>query len=213
MAERSPIQELREEHRRLVKDAEDLQTTIGGLSTSPEAAQEATNGHLRARTEQFRDDLLAHFRREEECLFPDVRRAASEGAQRVDILGEFFSAESEDDVSAHTGLAARMDDVTADLASIEQTGRVDDSSSARLRMLMDLVRGLLERRAQKEDALIYPMIERVLSPEQMEQVGQRLWPTSKGADLTESDGAKAGPAAGPPAQQDGDLKGLGADKG
>ncbi len=38
----------------------------------------------------------------------------------MDILGEFFSAESEDDVTAHTGLAARMDDVTADLASISR---------------------------------------------------------------------------------------------
>ena len=213
MAERSPIQELRTEHQRLMKDAKDLQTTVGGLSTNPEAAQEATSGHLRSRAEQFRDDLLAHFRREQECLFPDARQAVSEGAPAVDILGQFFSAASEDDISAHTGLAARMDDITAALASIEQAGRVDDSSAARLRMLMDLVRGSLERHAQKEDALIYPMIERVLSPEQMEQVSQRLWPTSKGADLTEPEGAKAGPAAGPPVQQDGDLKGSGADKG
>jgi len=201
MSVRSPIEEMRKEHQALLNDAKELEATVRGLEAGTGESWDRVGGSLPERLEMFHRGLLLHFRREEEGLFPDARRMVSERARRADVVGQFFAEEAEDDVSAHAVLAARTQETAALVAQIEQAGSLDQRSLARLRTLVNLTRGLLERHAEKEDKLIFPMIQRSLDPAQLEQVNQRLQALGSAADLTDA-GMRG----------DEDLKGLGADR-
>lgn len=73
------VEELRKDHEILRKDTAAFEATVRGLARSPEATGEALSGSLRARLAYFQAGMRLHFRREEEGLFPDVRRMVSEG--------------------------------------------------------------------------------------------------------------------------------------
>jgi hemerythrin-like domain-containing protein len=51
---------------------------------------------------------------------------------------------------------------------------LDPETSGRLRGLTNATRDLLERHADKEHKLVFPMIERLLDPEQMAAAGERM---------------------------------------
>jgi hemerythrin-like domain-containing protein len=122
----------------------------------------------------FRRALLLHFRREEEGLFPEARRLVAERATRVDVMSRFFGEEGEDDMNAHASLASRANDAVALLGQIEEARQLDDQSLRRLRTLVNTTVSLLERHAEKEDTMVFPMIERSLDPLDMEEVRKRM---------------------------------------
>jgi len=200
VSQASPIDELRKEHQLFLTDISEVHTMIQGLGSSPEDAREAFGGMLGARIDIFRQGILTHFRREEECLYPDARLFVSQAAGtagRPDILGHFLDSEAEDDVRAHQVIAARTDEIAALVAAAREKGQLPAQSLAHLRTLLGLTRSLLQRHAEKEDGMIFPFIERSLSPDQLAAVGERLRAFRGIADLTGSD----------------DLSGLGAAEG
>ncbi len=168
------VEELRKDHEILRKDTAAFEATVRGLARSPEATGEALSGSLRARLAYFQAGMRLHFRREEEGLFPDVRRMVSEGARRADVIAQFFREEAEDDLSAHTVLVARMDEMIGALAEAEAAGRLGEQEGHQLRVQFGLFKSLLERHAAKEDNLIFPMVERALTPAQLDAVLDRL---------------------------------------
>lgn len=174
MAAPSAIDELRKDHDILRRDMEALVSAVRSLGQDPQAIQEALSGSLRERLAYLYAGMRLHFRREEEGLFPDARRMVSEGARKVDILGQFFGEEAEDDFNAHAELGIRMEEMMGILEDVEAAGRLDDQVCARLRTVMGLVRSLLDRHAAKEDTLVFPMIERSLTSEQRDAVLDRL---------------------------------------
>jgi hemerythrin-like domain-containing protein len=194
MSEKSPIEELREEHSALGADAKDLKESVRGLGAGTGAAWSDVGGALAERVEMFRRSLLLHFRREEEGLFPEAKRMVSERARRADVMGRFFGEEGEEDIAAHAALASRVEDILALLDQVEKAGQIDDHSLARLRTLTDLTVGLLERHVQKEDTMIFPMVERSLDALQLSEVQQRMTGLASAQDLLTS--------------SDGDLRGL-----
>lgn len=179
MSPASPIDELRKEHQRLLTDLKDLQD-----SARESSDQVTATG--RDRIEMFQRALQIHFRREEEGLFPDARQLVARSSKRPALLSSFFGSEAEEDIAAHRVLAERTQQLLDLVWDISQAAKPDPPSMARLRALLGLTRGLFERHADKEDKLIFPMIERSLAPAQLEQVGERIHALGSAEDLTDS---------------------------
>jgi|GEM_PF-1515418 len=174
MTAKTPLDELRKDHGILANDIKALASDIRELGESQDAARPALDGSLRARLTEFYEGMLMHFRREEEGLFPDARRLASEGDPKLGVAAQFFAEEGEDDLAAHSTLGARMTEMIDLLAEAEAAGRLDQQSLTRLRAISALTQGILERHAAKEDDLVFPMIERALTPDQLNAVWDRL---------------------------------------
>jgi hemerythrin-like domain-containing protein len=188
MSQRSPIQELQREHQFLVADIKDLEETMRAARDGLSEWWAANAGSFRARLDMFRQHLDMHFRREEEGLFPDAQQMVSERAAPSGILGQFFAAEAEDDMNAHATLRSRAQEMVAVSDEMEEAGGSDEQSINRLRTLVHLARSLLERHAEKEDRLVFPMIERSLDPLQMERVRSRMGALRSVSDLTDPSG-------------------------
>ena len=179
MSTASPIDELRKEHQRLV-------TELKGLQDSARESSDQVPATGRDRIEMFQHALQIHIRREEEGLFPDARQMVARAPKPLAVLSSFFGSEAEEDVDAHRVLAERTQELLDLIWDISQAAKPDPPSMARLRALLGLTLGLLERHADKEDKLIFPMIERSLVPEQLEQVGERMHALGSAAELTDT---------------------------
>jgi hemerythrin-like domain-containing protein len=184
MGERSPTGSLRQEHQGLLSDIKNLEAAVRALGATAATSWESVGGTIRDRLEMFHRGLVLHFRREEEGLFPDVREIVSKGAPRADVLGQFFAGEAEEDIGAHAALAGRLQEAMALVDQFARAPTIDQGSAGRLRTLISLTRGLLERHAAREDALVFPMIERSLDVDQVEAVRQRMNAFRAAADLT-----------------------------
>jgi len=187
MESRSPFDELREEHATLLVDVRDLQSSISRMA-QPDAT--TLGGQVSSAQDQL--ELLSrrfrvHFRREEEGVFPEAQRMVSEGAQGADVFGRFFAQEAEDDMGAHAALARRANEMAEMLGQMQDAGGPDEASARRLLVLVKLTATLLERHAAKEDTLIFPMIEKSLTPAQVDAVRDRLRVLGSDRDLTGGD--------------------------
>ena len=179
MSPASPIDELRKEHQRLVTD-------LKGLQDSARESSDQVDATGRDRIEMFQRALQIHVRREEEGLFPDARQLVARSSKHPAVLSSFFGSEAEEDIDAHRVLAERTQQLLDLIWDISQAAKPDPPSMARLRALLGLTLGLLERHADKEDKLIFPMIERSLKPAELEQVAERIHALGSAADLTDS---------------------------
>jgi len=182
MQPRSPFEEMVQEHMALLTEVGDLQSSIRKL-VNPETAALGGSGVVREALDLFQRRLRVHFRREEEGVFPDAQRMISEGAQGADVFGRFFAQEAEDDMSAHATLTRRANEMLEIAAQVEEAGGLDEASARRLLALVNLTASLLERHAAKEDTLIFPMIEKSLTPGQIGAVAERLQKLGSDRDL------------------------------
>ena len=184
MSHASPLDELRKEHQLVLADIADAHAMVREVGASPEAARDAFSGPLRSRLDMFRQGILLHFRREEECLFPDARLLVSQGAHGASILGEFLRSEAEEDMRAHQVIAARTEEIASLLAAGAQQGGLPALSLSHLRTLVGLTHDLLTRHAEKEDKMVFPLIERGLSADQLAIIHERLRAVRAIADLS-----------------------------
>ncbi len=188
MIHASPLDELRREHQLVLADIADAHAMMREVSTSPETARGAFSERLRSRLDMFHQGISLHFRREEECLYPDARGFLSQGARGVGIVGGFLSSEAEEDIRAHQVIAARTNEIAALLAAGVQQGGLTALSLSHLRTLVGLTHDLLARHAEKEDKMIFPFIERGLSADQLAIVGERLRSVRAVSDLAGPEG-------------------------
>ena len=188
MSHASPLDELRREHQLVLADIADIHTAMRETATSTESARDVIGGSLRSRLDMFRQGILLHFRREEECLYPDARLLISKGAGRADVLGQFFNSEAEEDMRAHHVIANRVSEIAALLAAGEQQGSLPALSLSHLRTLVGLTHDLLARHAEKEDKMIFPLIERNLSGDQLAIIYERLRSVRAISDLSGPEG-------------------------
>ncbi len=186
MQTRSPFDELLKEHAGLISAAGALETSIRGL-TKPDTAALSGGAVVRDELDLLQRAMKLHFRREEEAVFPEAQRMVSEGATGADVFGRFFAQEAEDDMSAHAILTGRASEMIQIAQQIEGSSGLDGQAVLRLLALANLTMSLLQRHAQKEDTLIFPMIERSLTPDQVDIVSQRLQKLDSDRDLLTSD--------------------------
>ncbi len=183
MRKDSPTDDLRREHRLVLADLTEAQVALQELKPGPGAAGPAQT--LRSRLGQFQEGLLLHFQREEQFVYPEASRAG--------LLGEFMNSEAEEDLRAHQVISTRTEELIAAARGIAQAGEIDTQALSRLRTIFGLTRTLLERHASKEDTLIFPMIERGLSAEQLMVMKDHLREASAVGDLTGPGDPKSGP--------------------
>lgn len=174
MGEKTPTDELRNEHEHARAAIAEFQRKIDVLCAGPDSSWPEVAGDLRNDLDELCRALLLHFRKEEEGLFPEVIQMVSRGAPRVDILGEFFGEETDDDLKAHHLLRSRLRQLRELLDAADKADSLDPETSGRLRGLTDATRDLLERHIDKEHRLVFPMIERLLDSTQMAAAGERM---------------------------------------
>ncbi len=174
MAEGSPVEEIRKDHETLKRDVKALGAAIHRVGRDARATQGALSGSLRDRLALFSARMRLHFRREEEALFRDAQRAVAIGARGAGILGPFFREEADDDLAAHAALRTHMQEMIALLDGVEWRGLIDAQTCARLQRLFAVIDDLLVRHSVKEDDLVFPTIERALTPAQRGAVLDRL---------------------------------------
>jgi len=184
MRAKSPFEDLKDEHVSLLGEMTELVGRMRDMANPEKTALGGSAGVLRDGLEMFDHHLHTHFRREEEGLFPEAQRMISGGAQGADVFGRFFAEEAEDDMGAHATLSERTSKLLSILADLEALGGVDEATSRKLLAIGNATAGLLQRHAAKEDSLIFPMIERSLTPGQVEQVSARLEKIGSARDLT-----------------------------
>lgn len=188
MSHASPLDELRKEHQLVLADIADIHAAMRETATSPESARDILSGTLRSRLGMFHQGILLHFRREEECLFPDARVIVSQSAGRANLLGEFLESEAEEDMRAHQVITARTNEIASLLTAGEQQGSLPALSLSHLRTLVGLTHDLLVRHAEKEDKMVFPLIERSLSTDQLELIYERLRAVRAVSDLAGPEG-------------------------
>jgi len=173
MREGSPTEELRADHDHALAEIERIEVAVAHVAASA-ACQAELRVQIRTRIEQLRGDLSLHFRKEEEALFPEVREMIAEGAPRGDIIGAFFAEAADDDMSAHHLLRQRLQEMIVLIETAEETGAQDCQWAEGLKPLASAAGDLLTRHADKERDVIFPMIERMLTPEQLAAAGERM---------------------------------------
>lgn len=173
MGGRSPTDELRREHEAILAQVTEFASAIDRITGRIRNWDEVGAG-IRRLLGAFRRPLLLHFRKEEEGLYPDVREAVSRGAPKGDILSQFFSEQADDDIVAHRLLRGRLRDVITKLDAFEQAGRAEAIAIDRLQALVHGALGLLQRHADREGTLVFPMIERLLPEDQMAAAADRI---------------------------------------
>lgn len=186
---RSPFDELTEDHASLRAEMQGLQHSVRALTQGNEGAPGSGGKLIQDELGVLRKRLHAHFRREEECVFPEGQRMVSEGAEGADVFGNFFQSEAEEDISAHQVLLRRVNEMLEQTAAIETSG-LDEGSGRRLLAAVNLTLSLLERHAGKEDRLIFPLLQRSLDIVQLDQIAERMQQLVSDRDLAsgEEDG-------------------------
>ncbi len=193
MTASTPIEELREEHASLLNDAREIQGAVSALGAGTGAAWADIGGTLADSVEMLRRGLLIHFCREEVGLFPEARRMIAGPARAAKAIGRFLAGESEEDVGAHAALASRTEDTLALLREIEERGKLFEQSLWRLRTLVGITISLLERHLEKEESIVFPMIERSLDPVELREVRKRMSGLGSAHDLVPPSGASCRP--------------------
>lgn len=167
------LDQLRKEHAAISGEVKALASSLGQLHRS-EGETPATIEAIASRFKGLHTAFLAHRRREEEGLFPTVVQMISEGALRLDIIVAFFAGEAEEDIGAHEEVDQQMLQIAALLDRMGGAQGGETEALARLAEVCEVTFALLERHADKEDALVFPMVARMLSDEQLQAVQRRL---------------------------------------
>jgi len=171
MGETSPIQVLLTDHVAARAEMDAVAANTIGLSA---AGWPGVAAEVGGRCGALHQLLLLHFRREEDGLYPDIVRMVSEGASEVDIIAGFFREATDHDLVAHTTLRGRLLEIKELVAAMGQPERDANQVARELQATVASTRDLLNRHAEKEETVVFPMIARLLSEDQMEAVRARL---------------------------------------
>jgi len=174
MTTEPPLDKLRHDHAAATQAVKAVADLVADLTGAPSTAWPGIGERLRSSIEGLAQNLLLHFRLEEEALFPQVRAMMSEGAPAVDILSQFLDGEADDDLTAHFLMRSRLRELTSVLDAGQQAGGLAADQLAAIRTTTNLLADILRRHADKEHRLIFPMIERMLDAAQMAEVADRM---------------------------------------
>ncbi len=171
--DRSPIEELQQEHRAARRAFDGLTDEVAGVVTGAMAWGDVVH-HIEGGIHALHQLLLMHFAKEEEGLFAEVVDLATEELSEAGILAGFFAEQSDDDILAHTTLRMRMQEIERLLPDIRETNGGGQHVAGELHDALLFSRDLFRRHTQKEDTIVFPLIERILTPEQMTEVRLRI---------------------------------------
>lgn len=160
MSQRSPTEELREEHEFALSQLQQFAAAVGRATSSREGPEADA---LRARLNELEQRMLLHFRKEEEALYPELQKQVAKGAPRADILAQFFGEAADDDLTAHRLLRGRLREMQGLLAGAARAQQAEGYSLEGLQAVASASLDLLTRHIEKENGVIFPMVERLLA--------------------------------------------------
>ncbi len=166
MGKRNPIEDLKRQHGLLAAELDGIRELARKLQ---ENSPEDLCAEFRGRMGVLRQALDTHFLREEEALFPAARELVSGGGAQAGLLDRFLEGEQEDDLTAHSVMSARMEQAEHLLAM-----ELDGPTLAKVKALVAATASLCEAHSAKEDTMIFPIIERSLTPEQHQHIWERM---------------------------------------
>ena len=172
MSDESGLRTLSAEHRALAKHVGVLLRSLERLRDGSEYIPPGELGELRRQVKALRRTFVIHRTEEEIGLYPEVEARLAEQGAEADALREFFAGQAEEDLAAHAAFDRGVHDLESLLAALKRR----DTGQLRTK-LFEAARaatGLLTRHAHKEDTVIFPMILRVLSEEQIATVTTRM---------------------------------------
>jgi hemerythrin-like domain-containing protein len=169
----SPVEGLLQEHQAALGAFDALTDDVAGVIAGATAWEEVAE-HLEPRLHALYQLLLIHFRKEEEGLFAEAMELAAEEASEAGLLARFFAEQADDDILAHTTLRIQMREMEALLPDIRETDGAGRRTPGELHDALLFSRDLLRRHARKEETVIFPLIERLLTEEQMAAVRRRI---------------------------------------
>jgi iron-sulfur cluster repair protein YtfE (RIC family) len=171
--DRSPIEQLQQEHQAALGAFDALTDQVAAV-TAGATAWEDVSEHIEPRFHALHQLLLVHFRKEEEGLFAEAVELAAEESSEAGLIAGFFAEEADDDILAHTTLRIQMREMAALLPGIRETDGAGHHTPGELHDALLFSRDLLRRHARKEETVIFPLIQRLLTEEQMMAVRRRI---------------------------------------
>jgi iron-sulfur cluster repair protein YtfE (RIC family) len=178
----SPFQELLQDHSLLSAEAQECGATI---QKSLQVASDEWKAHcslLQNELEILKRKLRLHFLQEEECVFPESRESVSKQAGRADIFGGFLGGEAEEDLGAHQRILHRMEEMLVLAGQLAEQKR-EEATIRKLLAVFNLTSSLLQKHVEKEDTLIFPMLERTLDTQQLNLIYEKLKLMASSQDL------------------------------
>lgn len=170
MIRESVLDDLRREHEAVLVELRALIEEVGHVEEGSAELTPETLEACRERVRSLRRAFVVHRCREEVGLFPDVEQIVARDAPRVDILRAFFAGEADDDITAHVEIDAELQQLTSLADRLAQGQDIGRALGDVARTMADL----LKRHATKEDTEVFPMMVRVLTEQQLEEVAERM---------------------------------------
>jgi hemerythrin-like domain-containing protein len=106
----------------------------------------------------------------------------SYGEPRVDVLIGFFTGEAEYDIRAHLAVEDKLKRMARLLDSVKVGEAGQEAALKELRDIAGEAKTLLVRHASKEEKVVFPVVARVLSDEQIAAITTRLRDLHSGMD-------------------------------
>jgi hemerythrin-like domain-containing protein len=182
MSQQPVFQALHQDHAQILSQMKALEEAIRALLPATPPQQSHHLDECRERLRGLRQTFLVHRCREEVGLFPDVERMVAHGLPKVDRVAGFFAGEAEDDIRAHLAVEnslRKMADLLDALKPEEVSG---EGARAELLDTAERTHRLLRRHAGKEEDLVFPLIGRLLSEDQIAAVAARMRELCRGLD-------------------------------
>ena len=156
------IESLQEDHREALRRLDGIEPAFtGALDDQGRVVPDAV-ASVERQWNWFRTDLLVHFRREEEALFPAA------GDLREIMEGPVAQMRAE-----HREFEDLRAQIVGALDTIRHGCCGKDEGAARLRRAGAGLCALLREHIWKEDNILFPMLRRDLPPDRLEEAGVR----------------------------------------
>ncbi len=162
LVETPPMALLAEEHEALRQEIGELTRAVDSYNFLRALLGRDTPAQLRDRVASLREDLLIHFRHEEEGFFSFIRKALHESGYDQVLLHGFFDSENRHDLVAHRILAERTQEMISLLDEPRRGAGLRLKMRDRLLTIMRDVHHVFARHFAAEEEYIYPMGAEIL---------------------------------------------------
>ena len=172
----NPIEHLLYEHIEIMDQMTDLRAAAHDLSLRGEAALPETLPMLRHIGHMMETQLALHARKEDEALFPAIEAALGDDSPTIPMRQEHKDIHAQGELMRQT--LRELNEVQhpaieaggARLKSLAASG----GSAESLRATAEEIMALLDAHFSKEEQMLFPMAENLLSEEALEEVGNKI---------------------------------------
>lgn len=172
----NPIEHLLYEHIEIMDQMTDLRAAAHDLAARGEAALPETLPMLRHIGHMMETQLAMHAKKEDEALFPAIEAALGGDSPTIPMRQEHKDIHAQGELMRQT--LRELNEVQH--PAIEANGArlrslaANGGSAESLRATAEEIMALLDAHFSKEEQMLFPMAENLLSEEALEEVGEKI---------------------------------------